>query len=70
MQPTSLAAQTRVPFTIVPASGLPSDVTSRKLWIGPKGVYDKATRQWSVGTPALTFVYHRTSGRTFSILAE
>lgn len=70
-QRTSLAAaQARVPFTIVPASGLPSDVTGRTLWIGPTGVYDKTIRQWSVGTPALTFVYHRTSGRTFSILAD
>jgi hypothetical protein len=70
-QRTSLvAAQTRVPFTIEPASGLPSDVTSRTLWIAPTGVYDKTTRQWSVGMPALTFVYHRTRGRTFSIVAD
>jgi hypothetical protein len=70
-QRTSLAAaQTRVLFTIVSASGLPSDVTSRTLWIGPTGVYEKTIRQWSVGAPALTFVYHRTSGRTFSIVAD
>lgn len=64
------AAQARVSFKIVPPAGLPRDVVSEKILTTRTGVYSKITRSWSVGSPAVTFVYRRADGRTFMLMAD
>ncbi len=64
------AAQARVSFKIVPPAGLPRDVVSEKILTTPIGVYSKIARSWSVGSPAVAFVYRRADGRTFSLMAN
>jgi hypothetical protein len=64
------AAQSRVPFTIVSPTGLPSDVVSMQISTAPSGVYSKATATWSKGSQAVTFTYRRGDGRSFSVLAD
>lgn len=64
------AAQARVDFTIVPPTGLPKDVISEKIATTPTGVYSKITHSWSVGNPCVWFVYRRTGGRSFMVLAD
>ena len=62
-------AQRRVPFTIVPPSGLPSDIRSETITTAPSGIYSKKTHQWRVGPQDVTFAYHRAGGRTFLLRA-
>ncbi|HEY6450916.1 MAG TPA: hypothetical protein VIX60_09590 [Candidatus Cybelea sp.] len=67
---TLAAAQSRVSFKIVPPTGLPRNVVSEKIVTTPTGVYSKTTHSWSVGSPAVTFIYRRADGRTFMLLAD
>ena len=67
---TLAAAQVRVDFTIVPPTGLPKDVVSEKIVTTPVGVYSNVTRRWSVGSPAVWFIYKRADGRVITILAD
>lgn len=67
---TLAAAQSRVSFTIVPPAGLPKDVVFEKIATTPTGVYSKTTHSWSVGSPAVTFIYRRAGGRTFMLMAH
>jgi hypothetical protein len=64
------AAQSRVPFTIVPPAGLPKDVVSEKIATIPTAVYSYVTHSWSVGSTAVWFVYRRADGRTMALLAD
>jgi hypothetical protein len=64
------AAQARVDFTIVPPTGLPKDVISERVATTPTGVYSKITDSWSVGSPCVWFVYRRSDGRSFMLLAD
>jgi hypothetical protein len=63
-------AQSRVSFTIVPPAGLPAGIESAKILTTPTGVYSKATHSWRVGSPAVTFSYHRSGGRSFILMAD
>ncbi|MBV9719632.1 MAG: hypothetical protein JOZ77_09940 [Candidatus Eremiobacteraeota bacterium] len=63
-------AQRRVDFTIVPPAGLPSGAVREKIATTPTAVYSKITHSWSVGNPAVYFVYRRARGDTFSLLAD
>ncbi len=67
---TLAIAQSRVRFTIVPPVGLPNDVVSAKIQMTPTGVYSKITHSWSVGSPSVSFSYHRADGRSFGLMAE
>ncbi|HEV7180583.1 MAG TPA: hypothetical protein VGN11_11985 [Candidatus Baltobacteraceae bacterium] len=67
---TLAAAQSRVRFTIVPPSGLPSDVVSSAIQTTPEGVYSKETRSWRVGSSDVIFAYRRAGGREFILLAD
>ncbi|MDQ2992234.1 MAG: hypothetical protein M3R30_05385 [Candidatus Eremiobacteraeota bacterium] len=67
---TLASARSRVRFTIVPPAGLPQDVVSIQIDTAPTGVYSKATRSWSVGSPSVTFSYRRSGGRAFSLRAD
>jgi hypothetical protein len=64
------AAQSRVFFRIVPPAGVPSDAALDTIVTAPTGVYSKVTRRWSVGSPSVSFIYRRSGGRTFSLMAE
>lgn len=64
------AAQSRVPFTIVPPAGLPMDARLDTIVTTPTGVYSKVTRRWSVGSPSVVFIYRRPGDRSFSLMAE
>lgn len=64
------AAQARVSFKIVPPRGLPKNVVAENIVTTPTGVYSKITHSWSVGSPAVTFVYGRADGRTFMLMAH
>lgn len=60
-------ARAAVHFDLVPPSGLPDDVVASKIYAAPTGVYDNATRTWHVGDVSLSFVYHRTGNRYFTV---
>jgi len=64
------SAQARVPFTIVAPKGLPSDVVSETIHTTTPGVYSNATRTWSTGPASVFFVYRRSGGRSFMLLAS
>ncbi len=64
------AAQTRVPFRIVPPAGLPSDAVFAGIHTMRVLSYDEAKHVWSKDSPALTFEYRRADGRTFQLVAE
>ncbi len=64
------AAQARVSFKIVAPAGLPKNVVSEKIVMTPTGVYSKIKHLWSVGSPAVTFIYRRADGRTFMLMAD
>ncbi|MGA8324683.1 MAG: hypothetical protein WB757_01275 [Candidatus Cybelea sp.] len=66
---TLAEAQARVPFRIVPPTGLPHDVRAQKIYAGSPGVFSEATHSWSLGTPYVNFVYRRADGRSFSLMA-
>jgi len=67
---TLAAAEARVAFTIVPPAGLPQDVVSERIVTVPTGVYSNIAHRWSVGAPAVYFIYKRASGREFTLLAD
>lgn len=67
---TRAAARSRVPFTVIPPAGLPNDIVSAKIQTVPTGVYSRATHSWRVGRPAVTFIYRRTGGRSFDLIAD
>ena len=67
---TLAQAQTRAGFAIVPPAGLPKDVVSEEIATTPTGIYSRVTRSWSVGSPAVWFVYHRRGGESFTLLAD
>ncbi len=67
---TLAAAQSRVSFKILPPAGLPRDVVSEKIATTPTAIYSKVTRSWSVGSPAVTFIYRRADGRSFQLRAD
>ncbi len=67
---TLATAQARVSFTIVPPTGLPSDVVSEKVSTIAAGVYSKAVHAWSVGARAVAFTYRRADGRSFMLKAS
>lgn len=68
---TLAQAQARVNFTIVPPAGLPKDVVSETVTTVPTGIYSRITRSWSVGSPAVYFVYgRRLGGGPFTLLAD
>lgn len=67
---TLAAAQSRVPFTIVAPAGLPNDITSSKIVTTATGVYSKINHSWRVGSPAVSFIYRRTHGRSFTLQAD
>lgn len=64
------AAQSRVPFRIVPPAGLPSDAVLAGVHTMPVLSYDEAKHVWSKDSPALTFEYRRADRRTFQVVAE
>lgn len=67
---TLTEAQSRVPFTVVPPVGLPSDVVSAQIQTTPTGIYSKKTHSWRVGSPTVTFSYRRADGGSFALLAS
>lgn len=67
---TLAQAQARVNFAIVAPAGLPKDVVSETVTTVPTGVYSRITRSWSVGSPAVWFVYGRRGGSSFTLLAD
>lgn len=67
---TLAQAQARVAFTIVPPAGLPKGVVSERVVTIPTGVYSYATHRWSIGKPAIFFVYRRANGKSFALLAD
>jgi hypothetical protein len=64
------AAQAHLDFTLVPPSGLPADVVATKIWTAPTQIYTKATHIWATGPAFAMFIYRRSGGRSFSILAD
>jgi hypothetical protein len=70
LQPSLPAAQAHVTFAIVSPAGLPSDVTTTKIFTAPAHVYSYATRSWHIGAAAVNFVYKRSGGRSFVLLAD
>jgi hypothetical protein len=64
------AAQTRVPFRIVPPAGLPSDAVLTGIHTMPVLSYDEAKHVWSKDSPTLAFEYRRADGRAFQLVAE
>lgn len=64
------AAQAKEPFTIVVPAGVPADSTLTSIRTMPVLVYDKETKRWSKGTPAIDFRYERSGNRDFSLMAE
>lgn len=70
-KPGTLAqAQSRVAFRIVPPAGLPKDIVSQRIVTTPTGVYSNTTHRWSVGKPAVWFIFRRANGESFSLLAD
>ena len=67
---TLTTAQALVPFTIVPPAGLPRDVVSAKIRAAPTWVYSVESRSWAIGPKIVWFIYHRTRGRSFELLAD
>lgn len=67
---TLAAAQSKVDFKVVPPAGLPADAVLTGIDTTPVLLYDKKTRRWSKGSPALSFEYRRPENRTFSLMAE
>ena len=67
---TLAQAQARVNFKIVAPAGLPKNVVSETVTTVPTGVYSRTTRSWSVGNPAVWFVYRRRGGASFTLLAD
>ncbi len=63
-------AQSRVSFTIVAPSGLPSDAVRSEIMTTPTGIFDKHTQTWSKGPVEVAFSYRRSGGRTFVLLAD
>ncbi|MBV8283407.1 MAG: hypothetical protein JO175_02095 [Candidatus Eremiobacteraeota bacterium] len=64
------AAQAKVRFAIVPPVGVPADAALTAIETVPVLVYDKSTKSWAKGSPALSFEYRRSRGREFSLWAE
>lgn len=64
------AAQARVPFTIVPPAGVPSDARLIKIATAQTGTYDRSIRTWRVDARAVTFSYARAHGRSFVLMAD
>jgi hypothetical protein len=67
---TLAQAQSRVSFTIVAPEGLPKDAVSERIVTKAPGVYSKTTRSWSLGSPAVVFLYRRAGGRSFMLTAD
>jgi hypothetical protein len=67
---TLATAQSRVPFTIVPPTGLPRNVVSARIRTAPTGVYSTVTHSWQIGPSVVTFIYRRAGGRSFDLLAD
>ncbi|MDQ6825355.1 MAG: hypothetical protein M3007_07830 [Candidatus Eremiobacteraeota bacterium] len=63
-------AQSRVPFTIVPPTGLPHDIVSARIRTAPTWVYSTESQSWRVGPSFVTFIYRRSGHRSFQILAD
>lgn len=66
---TLAVAQSKVPFTIVVPSGVPSDATLASIHTLPVLIYDKTTGRWSKGAPAIDFRYRRAGKREFELMA-
>lgn len=64
------AAQAKEPFTIVVPAGVPTDATLTSIHTMPVLIYDKASKRWSKGTPAIDFRYKRAGNREFEVMAE
>jgi hypothetical protein len=69
-QASVAAAQMHLDFTLIPPSGLPADVVATKIWTAPTQMYTKATHVWKTGPAFATFIYRRSDGRSFTILAN
>jgi hypothetical protein len=69
-QADAAAAQAYLDFTLVPPSGLPTDVVATKIWTIPTQIYTKATHVWETGPAFALFIYRRSAGHSFSILAD
>jgi hypothetical protein len=67
---TLAEAQARVTFTIVPPADLPMDAALERITTTATGVYSYLSHRWSVGSPAVWFIYRRVGGREFSLLAD
>lgn len=67
---TFAQAQSQVPFALVAPQGLPHDAVPADILATRTGLYERATRVWSIGTNAVFFEYRRANGRTFSLLAD
>lgn len=67
---TLAQARARVDFTIVPPDGLPHDARLESIVATPTGVYSNITHRWSVGDPAVSFVYRRRDAGSFTLVAE
>lgn len=67
---TVAQARSRAPFTLVPPSGLPHDVTQSRIELVGTGVYVRTTHTWSKAGNAVTFDYTRSGGRRFQLLAD
>lgn len=63
-------AQSIVPFTITPPAGLPGGIVSKRIRTTPTLVYSPATQTWRVGSRIVWFIYRRTDGRTFQLVAD
>jgi hypothetical protein len=67
---TFAKAQSLVPFTIASPAGLPRDVVSAKIRLTPTLVYSPVTQKWRVGSRIVWFIYRRSGGGTFQLVAD
>jgi hypothetical protein len=67
---TFAEAQSLVPFAITPPAGLPRDVVSARIRTTPTLVYSPVTHSWRVGSRIVWFIYRRSGGSTFQLVAD
>jgi hypothetical protein len=67
---TFAKAQSLVPFAIASPAGLPRDVVSARIRTTPTLIYSPVTQKWRVGSRIVWFIYRRSGGSTFQLVAD
>lgn len=62
-------AQRQVTFALVEPRGLPQDIRSEKIYVGPTALWNARSRRWNESEKVITFMYTRVNGKRFSLQA-